>query len=422
ARLKELVVTGGEKLKPDFVPNTTAYKVKLPTGTKSLTFTPVPIAPGATVTVNGNNAEVGKPSLPYEPIEVISTVTIVVTAQDGKTKMTYTVEVNNLNLVPKSSDADLASLVIREGSMSPPFKAGVTEYNVAVKDEVAFVDILPSTRNEEATMVVKADSKVLGDYYDRYSTAIRDGDNEITVEVTAEDGKTKKLYTVNVYRKDEEQQGAYKPITVDMINFSENPIVVDISKYTTISAEVFNTLKEKYPDKTMVFEGNDYSLQLTGKSIEMLVPHAVIYDLGITFTTPEDEAIWKIIDGEPKNNGIEPVFIHFNHHGALPGKMLFTLSLGRTYRTQNSTWNYYNDERDRIDYYGGIRTNSRGTFTVPISHMSTYIYCSKRIVGAENKSGNLGDIGDITGNSGVAGATGSVGKPNPNTGVGGQGE
>ncbi|MEG1943356.1 MAG: cadherin-like beta sandwich domain-containing protein, partial [Angelakisella sp.] len=71
ARLKELVVTGGEKLKPDFIPNTTAYKVKLPTGTKALTFTPVPIAPGATVTINGNNAEVGKPSLPYEPIEVI---------------------------------------------------------------------------------------------------------------------------------------------------------------------------------------------------------------------------------------------------------------------------------------------------------------------------------------------------------------
>lgn len=414
ARLKELLVNGGVDFSPRFLPATTIYQVNIPEGTKNITFTATPLVEGSTVTINGIDTPPGKPSDIYEPYDAKTVVKIEVTAQDGKTKMTYTINVTNLNLISKSSNADLEKLEIREGSMSPRFKPGVTEYEVAVKDDVSAVDILPVTRSEEASLKVFSDTKQLGDYYDRYSTFIRDGENIVTVEVTAEDGKTKKEYQVTIFRKDEEKQGNYKPVTADMVDFTTNPIVVDISRYTVVAAEVFNILKEDYPDKTMVFQGNDYSLQLTGKDMDMLVPHAATYDLGLTFSSPNEDAIWDFISSYPRNDSIEPVLIHFNHHGALPGKMLFTISLGREYRTQNATWNYYNEERDRIDYYGGVRTNSRGTFTVPITHMSTYLYCKDRIDGAENKTGELGQIGSNTGGS-------SVNKPNPNTGVGGQG-
>ncbi|MEG0852479.1 MAG: cadherin-like beta sandwich domain-containing protein [Angelakisella sp.] len=410
ARLKNITVTGGENFLPRFTPTTTIYNVSMPEGTQSITFTAVPVHVGSTLTINGVDIKPGTASDPYEPFDAKSKVDIVVTAQDGKTKMTYTIHVTNQNLIPKSSNADLEQLQVKEGSMSPRFKPSITEYEVAVKDDISSVDIIPIPKSEDATVKVFSESKELGDYYDRYSSAIRDGENVFTIKVTAEDEKATKEYTVTVYRKDEEKQGSYKPITADMVNFTTNPIVVDISRYTVVAAEVFNTLKEEYPEKTMVFQGNDYSLQLTGKDMGQLVPHAAIYDLGITFNSPNEDDIWEIILNESRNDGIEPVMIHFNHHGALPGKMLFTLSLGRTYRTQNATWNYYNEERERIDYYGGVRTNSRGTFTVPITHMSTYIYSEDRIVGAENKSGDLGATGSVTGGSGIN-------KPNPNTGT-----
>ncbi len=405
ARLESLVVNGGEGFSPRFVPNLTTYKVSIPEGTQSITFTAKPVHPNATMTINKKKLVSGTPSEPYKSYDPYTLVTIEVTAENGKTKKVYKITVRNENILPKSDNADLKSLVVDYGTMTPKFHPSVTDYKVAVKDEVTSVDIIPIPAQAHAKVEVFKDSKKLGDYSNNFSTSLDEGENEITITVTAEDGKLKKTYNVLVYSKDEEHQGNFKPITSEMVNFAgANPIVVDISRYTVVSADVFNKLKKEYPNKTIIFQGNDYSLQITGSAIpDGLLPYETTYDLGLSFRSPEQDKIFDVINMDPQNNTVEPVLIHFKHHGPLPGPMLFTMSLGRQYRDQKATWYYYNEERDRIDLYGELVTNSRGTFSTRINHMSTYIYSARYIVGAENKTNTQGYFGS--------------GKPNPNTGI-----
>lgn len=413
ARLKSLTAGAATEFTPKFVADTYNYSVTIPEGTASITFTAVPVNEYSTMTIDGVELKSGTASAPIEPLTPKSTVVIEVTAQDGKTKAKYTVTVTNRNMIGKNNNADLESLRVDYGSMFPRFQPAVIDYEVGVKDDTSSVNIYPIPWEATSTVEVFAGTKKLGDYYNNYASALVDGENDFMVKVTAEDGKTVKEYTMKVYRKDEEKQGNLKPITADMINYEQegNTIVVDISRYTVVTAEVFNTLKEKYPEKTMVFQGNDYSLQIKGKDLDRLIPYGEVFDLSMSYTTPEEDKIWALIQFDHRNEWVDPVFIYFNQHGALPAPMLLTLSLGHNYRNESATWNYYNTERDRIDYYGGVRTNSRGTFSVQLTHMSTYIYSFDRIIGAENKSGTLGGVGGITGST--------SGKPNPNTGSGG---
>ena len=72
-----------------------------------MTVTPTATDPTATITVNGSTVAAGNasPSLPL--VAGSNTITIVVTAQDGVTQLTYTITVTE----PASTNANLSSLV-----------------------------------------------------------------------------------------------------------------------------------------------------------------------------------------------------------------------------------------------------------------------------------------------------------------------
>lgn len=410
-RLESLVVNGGKDFKPRFIPNTTAYSVTIPEGTKGYTITAVTVDKAATLQIDGKKAESGAPSATITPVEEVTKVIVKVTAQDGKTVREYIITVTDENLMVKSSNADLASLKVNYGDMWPRFKPAVLDYSVAVKTDTFSVDILPKPANKNATVEVFAGTKKLGDYNDNYSSALIDDENEFRVKVTAQD-TTVKEYNITVSRNNEDMQGNLKPITADMVNYEqESPIVVDITKYTIVSAEVINKMLE-YPDKSILFKGNDYTLEMKGKDFKELVPNTESFDFSLSYTSPEEDAIWSLIEESDRNDRLEPVFVYFSHHGKLPAPMKFTLSLGHEYRNETLYWNYYNEERDRIDYYGYVRSNAKGTFTVPLTHMSTYIVTEHPIIGAENKFGLEPGFGDNLSTS-VNGDKG-----NPNTGEG----
>lgn len=413
ARLLTLTVNGGTNFKPLFTPSGTSYSVTIPEGTKGYTVTATPVDTFATFTINDMKASSGVAFGPITSTDANSTIKIVVTAQDGKTKKTYTINVTDENLIEKSSNADLVSLKVTPGSMSTPFKASLTDYEVYVKPETNAVDVIPKPANKYATVKVLAGTKELGDAHDNYSTAITDDENEITVTVTAQDGKTTKDYNVIIYRNNEDKQGTLKPITPDMINYeAEDPILVDISKYSIVSAEVLNTLRDSYPDKTMIFQGNDYSLEIKGSDMKTLIPNTESFDFSLSFTSPDEDEIWDVLDRRASNRNLRPVFVYFNHHGELPAPMKFSLSLGQRYANRTLYWNYYNSERDRIDYYGSVKTSAKGSFTVELTHMSTYLVTREMIAGAENKVG--------MGYGGTDNISSSVNsdKKNPNTGRG----
>lgn len=404
ARLSALKV-GLLTLKPKFNPNTLKYSVTIPEGTSGIAVTPTAVSKYATITVNDVAVESGSASKTITPVEATSKIYIVVTAQDGKTQKTYTLNVTDENLIEKSSNADLYSLSLVTANLSPRFKASIEEYEAYVKDDTYSVDIIPKTANRYATVTVYNGSKEIGDYDGDYSSSLLDDETEFTIEVVSQDETVTKEYVVTVYRGDEDKQGIYKPITVEDVNFEEeDPIRIDITKYPIVMAEVFNKLKTDYPQKSILFEGNDYTLSIKGSDIKTLIPNTEQYDLSITFSPPDEEEIWEsITDLDSDNDDLDPVYIHFNHEGSLPATMKFTISLGSAYRNRQLYWNYYNEERERIDYYGYVVSNAKGTFSLPLAHMSTYIVTEDKIVDAENKVGALN--GYYT-----------EGKANPNTG------
>ncbi|MCY4556464.1 MAG: cadherin-like beta sandwich domain-containing protein, partial [Chloroflexi bacterium] len=130
-----------------------------------------------------------------------------VTAEDGKTMKTYTVTVTREARV-LSSSADLSGLSAEaagaDGRWSAldfgTFSAGTTAYSVTVPYGTVQAR-LSATATDSAAKVERGTE-----------TALSVGSNELSVSVTAEDGKTRKTYTVTVTR------GAAQPLTVAFEN------------------------------------------------------------------------------------------------------------------------------------------------------------------------------------------------------------
>lgn len=376
-------------LVPVFAPKTTSYRGTVAKDAKTVTVTPTASHPSATITVNGVRVASGQASGPINLMDVRQKIEVVVTAQDGRTTKTYTINLTNNNLVPKSDNADLESLLVNYGSMTPRFKPSVSTYSVAVAEDTYSVELFPEPADSAAEVKVYLGTKEVGDRYGNFAESLEDGQNEFVIEVTSSDEQNTKEYFVNVYRNDEEMQRDLTPIDPETIDYeSSDVILVDITRYSRVPAEVFNRFMQ-YENKTIVFQGNDYSLQFESGDFKRLVPNTEIYDLGMLYSTPYLEEIEELIfqAGHSDNDDLEPVYLYFKHHGALPAPAQLTLSLGGRYRNRSIYWHYYNDERDRIDYYGYAPTNSRGTFTTTIDHFSTYIITEDhRIYGSENKT------------------------------------
>ncbi len=398
ALLKKLTVEGltEDGLSPLFKPHDTAYSGTVEEGAEGVSITPTANDKHATIMVNGVSVESGQASELIELLEEKVKLDIIVTAEDGKTQMIYTLDLFNQNLVEKTNDADLSSLRVERGVMTPEFEAAVTEYEVAVKEDTYSVDIIPKPDDPLAEVKVLNGTRELGDYNGNYGLALTDGENEVKVQVTSPDKTQVKEYTVTIYRNQEDALKTLTPLTADDVDFenSENPIVISISEYPRIESSVFNALKE-YPEKTIIFQGLDYSLTFQAANLNTVIPTREIYDFRLSFESPDADEIRAYMGGWDANAEImgDLVMVYFDYHGDLPGPAMLNLKLGNKYGGQILYWHYYNRERKKIEFYGTLRSNAQGSISVPLSHFSTYLLTRTRaITGAENYGNTLSQI------------------------------
>jgi len=113
-------------------------------------------------------------------------VSLTVIAQDGTTKV-YTVVVTR----DKDDNANLESLTINNGELTPTFDPGETEYTVTVENYVESITLNGLPESDKATVTGNGS----------YELAV--GENKLSLVVTAEDG-TIKTYFVTVTRKENE--------------------------------------------------------------------------------------------------------------------------------------------------------------------------------------------------------------------------
>ena len=92
----------------------------------------------------------------------------------------------------KSTDSTLGSLSIAEGAITPEFNKDVKEYAITVPNEVTKLNITATPTDSKATVSVTE--------YEE----LKEGENAITITVTAEDGTTKSDYVLKVTRQRKE--------------------------------------------------------------------------------------------------------------------------------------------------------------------------------------------------------------------------
>ena len=123
-------------------------------------------------------------------------------------------------VTPKpSSNANLSSIKLSSGSLSPAFNANTTNYNVTVKYDVEEINVTGSVADGKST------------YIGGGTFALKVGDNERRLTVTAEDG-SKKSYIINIKRMTEEETLAAEE---DARNSNPLLVVIDGADYTIVN-------------------------------------------------------------------------------------------------------------------------------------------------------------------------------------------
>jgi gliding motility-associated-like protein len=190
ATLSNLTISSGT-LSPTFAAGTTSY-TDVAHAVSSIAFRATTTDALATETINGTAVPEGTVS-PYIPLSVgVNNVNVVVTAQDGVTKDTYTIAVTRLPGV-----ATLTKLTISSGTLSPAFATATTSYT-DVAHAVSSIAFRATTTDALATETINGTAVPEGTVSSYIPLSV--GVNNVSVVVTAQDGVTKDTYTIAVTR------------------------------------------------------------------------------------------------------------------------------------------------------------------------------------------------------------------------------
>ncbi|WP_379159665.1 cadherin-like beta sandwich domain-containing protein [Paenibacillus sp. sgz5001063] len=199
ADLRKLNVSPGG-LSPAFNSFTTGYTLNVPYSASSLEVTAEADDPAASMRINGNNAQDGIPS--SVPLNVGSNMVYIdVISQDQSISKTYSLTVTRA--LP-STNANLSALSVQGLGLTPSFQSGVTSYTLPDVGYDTNITVIPTSSDSTATLGIQNSQGG----YDTITTgstsvplALSPGDHTIVLKVTAQDGVTEKLYSLNVHRK-----------------------------------------------------------------------------------------------------------------------------------------------------------------------------------------------------------------------------
>ena len=178
ATLSALSITG-QTISPTFTSTNETYSLTVPYSVSSVTVNATKNDSKASLTGTGSkNLSVGN-----NPLKVV------VTAEDGVTKKTYTINVTREAAPVLSTDATLSNLEVSGYTISPAFTSANETYTLTVPNDATSVTVLPTKNDSKASYVITG------------NTGLSVGSNAVKVVVTAEDGVTKKTYTINVTRE-----------------------------------------------------------------------------------------------------------------------------------------------------------------------------------------------------------------------------
>lgn len=196
---------------------------------------------------------------------------------DYETGMPMSVSSNILELEVKpaytaSENANLASLKINPGEISPSFDKETNKYSANVGHDVERIVVSALPEDEKATVRITGNDN------------LKEGENKITVTVTAEAGN-KKEYTINVTRESAPDEIDIEPITPDekhgkfeLVNIDDEIFAVYQGKYKLIQPDESVKIPEGYT-KTRII--------ISGISVEVYAPKELDSDFLLIYAENE---------------------------------------------------------------------------------------------------------------------------------------
>ena len=183
-----------------------------------------------------------------------TTISIVVTANEGETTRTYAVTVTRAEAPPVlSTDATLSSLELSDVPFT--FDSDTTSYEVSVANDVEQTTVTATTNDDGASYAAKLGEETDGDGTVELSV----GSNVVSVEVTAEDEETTRTYTVTVNRA--EPVVPFTDATLSSLELSDVPFTFD-SDTTSYEVSVANDVEQTTVTATANTEEASYVLKL----------------------------------------------------------------------------------------------------------------------------------------------------------------
>lgn len=182
-----------------------------------------------------------------------------------------------------SSNANLSSLYVSAGSLSPAFSPSVTSYTVYVDKSETVCLISADTQDSDATIDVTGSKDLII------------GRNVRSVVVTAPSGKTK-TYTITIYRgedssSNENDQDDDKDEDKDEDKKPKEDIKVEIGDVTYIIEE--NIKSEDVPDEFRLVVG-----KFEGKDIPLIKDNDLKFTLALLKNQETGDAKWFFYDEE----------------------------------------------------------------------------------------------------------------------------
>lgn len=126
---------------------------------------------------------------------------------------------------PKSDNADLSSLTISKGTLTPEFSAEKTNYSVSLEKDDTNITIAATAEDSKATISGTGD------------ITLKPGDNEITVSVTAEDGTVKKYVIKAMVDESPDVFVNYNGKNLGVVKNVDNAVIPASFEKTMISLE-----------------------------------------------------------------------------------------------------------------------------------------------------------------------------------------
>lgn len=170
----------------------------------------------------------------------LNIIKIRVISQDKTTEKIYEIKVTKTANF-ESANTNLEILAIENYLLYPSFDNSVTQYTIEVSSETVNLNVFAVPENEQGSVTISGNEN------------LKEGNNIITVTVTAPNGISKREYKINAYKRSLEEEQKYKQEQEEQKEKLEE--AYEIEKTSTDNEEISVVEDESKENKYVVVIG-----------------------------------------------------------------------------------------------------------------------------------------------------------------------